>query len=120
MVTLDLNRRGFLAASLATGAVALVAVPGLDWALHLPSATDALLLAALLVPQTLSGGVQGLALGRKGWGLSVAGLLPLAMGAFDWCLLSPLQGLPFKGSQLREVLGSEPAYEWGLSTISKS
>ena len=50
----------------------------------------------------------GLALGRKGWGLSVAGLLPLSMGAFDWCLLSPLQGLPFEGAKLREALGSAP------------
>ena len=53
----------------------------------------------------------GLALGRKGWGLSVVGLLPLAMGAFDWCLLSPLQGLPFEGAKLRRVLGSELSHE---------
>ena len=63
--------------------------------------------ARIAIGTTLIG--TGLALGRKGWGLSVVGLLPLAMGAFDWCLLSPLQGLPFKGPELRKVLGSEPA-----------
>ena len=47
----------------------------------------------------------GLAQGRKGWALAAVGLLPLSMGAFDWCLLAPLEGLPFAGSQLREVLG---------------
>ena len=63
--------------------------------------------ARIAIGTTLIG--TGLALGRKGWGLSVLGLLPLSMGAFDWCLLSPLRGLPFKGPQLREALGSEPA-----------
>lgn len=42
----------------------------------------------------------GLALGRKGWALSALGLVPLAMGAFDWCLLAPLSGL-----QVRAILG---------------
>ncbi|GAA3990920.1 DUF2892 domain-containing protein [Hymenobacter antarcticus] len=51
----------------------------------------------------------GLALGRKGWALSALGLVPLAMGAFDWCLLAPLKGLPFDGPQLRGVLGPVPA-----------
>lgn len=51
----------------------------------------------------------GLALGRKGWALSALGLVPLAMGVFDWCLLAPLEGLPFDGPQLREVLGPVPA-----------
>ena len=50
----------------------------------------------------------GLAQGRKGWGLAVAGLLPLAMGAFDWCLLSPLMGLPFDGPALRAELNEKP------------
>ena len=63
--------------------------------------------ARIAIGTTLIG--TGLVLGRKGWGLSVAGLLPLAMGAFDWCLLSPLRGLPFEGPQLRKVLGSESA-----------
>lgn len=47
----------------------------------------------------------GLAQGRKGLGLVTVGLVPLSMGAFDWCLLAPLQGLPFEGPKLREVLG---------------
>lgn len=59
--------------------------------------------ARIVIGTTLIG--TGLAKGRKGWGLSVAGLLPLAMGAFDWCLLSPLAGLPFDGPQLRASLG---------------
>ncbi|QJX47788.1 DUF2892 domain-containing protein [Hymenobacter taeanensis] len=50
----------------------------------------------------------GLAKGRQSWGLTAAGLLPLAMGAFDWCLLSPLAGLPFEGQELRTVLGPVP------------
>lgn len=50
----------------------------------------------------------GLALGRKGWGLSALGLVPLSMGAFDWCLLAPLKGLPFDGQQLRDTLGPTP------------
>lgn len=51
----------------------------------------------------------GLAQGRKGWALATVGLLPLSMGAFDWCLLAPLKGLPFDGPQLRQVLGPVPA-----------
>ncbi|MBF9144450.1 YgaP-like transmembrane domain [Hymenobacter properus] len=51
----------------------------------------------------------GLAQGRKGWPLAIAGLLPLSMGAFDWCLLAPLMGLPFDGPQLRAVIGPGPA-----------
>lgn len=50
----------------------------------------------------------GLAQGRKGWALATIGLLPLSMGAFDWCLLAPLKGLPFDGPKLREVLGPVP------------
>ena len=61
--------------------------------------------ARIAIGTTLIG--TGLAMGRKGWGLSVAGLLPLAMGSFDWCLLSPLAGLPFEGPELRAVLGPE-------------
>lgn len=49
--------------------------------------------------------VAGIARGRSGWPLAVAGLLPLSMGAFDWCLLAPLKGLPFDGPQLRAELG---------------
>lgn len=52
----------------------------------------------------------GLTQGRKGWPLAVAGLLPFSMGAFDWCLLAPLKGLPFEGPKLRDVLGPD-AYD---------
>ncbi len=51
----------------------------------------------------------GLALGRKGWALSALGLVPLTMGAFDWCLLAPLNGLPFDGPQVRAILGPQPS-----------
>lgn len=47
----------------------------------------------------------GLTQGRKGLPLVAVGLLPLAMGATDSCLLAPLAGLPFEGPQLREILG---------------
>jgi hypothetical protein len=29
--------------------------------------------------------------------LAVAGLVPLAAGVFNWCLLAPLIGAPFRG-----------------------
>ena len=51
--------------ALLTGTVIALATPLIDAALRLPTARDALLLAVLLVPQTLSGGIQGLALGRQ-------------------------------------------------------
>ena len=43
----------------------------------------------------------GLAQGRKVWALVTVGQLPLSMGAFDWCLLAPLEELPFEGPKLR-------------------
>lgn len=49
----------------------------------------------------------GLTLGRKAWGLSVVGVLPLAMGALDLCVLAPLAGLPFEGPELRAKLGPD-------------
>ena len=51
----------------------------------------------------------GLALGGKGGALSALGLVPFAMGAFDWCLLAPLSGRPFDGPQVRAILGSRLA-----------
>jgi hypothetical protein len=48
---------------------------------------------------------MGLVQGRKGWALSVVGLVPLAAGALDFCLLAPFMGLPFKGEALRRELG---------------
>ena len=47
----------------------------------------------------------GLVRGRRGRGLAAVGLVPLATGAFDWCLLAPLIGLPFEGPALRHALG---------------
>ena len=51
----------------------------------------------------------GLALGREGWALSALGLVPLAMSAFDCCLLEPLNGLPFNGPQVRAIPDPGPA-----------
>lgn len=51
----------------------------------------------------------GLTQGRKGLPLVVVGLLPLAMGATDSCLLAPLAGLPFDGEHVRDILGPIPA-----------
>ncbi|GAB3319026.1 hypothetical protein GCM10027511_29250 [Hymenobacter humi] len=51
----------------------------------------------------------GLAQDRKNWVLATVGLVPLTMGAFDWCLLAPFMGLPFDGPRLRAVLGPGPA-----------
>lgn len=50
--------------------------------------------------------IIGLALvkGTGGWILAIVGLLPLAAGVFDWCLFSPLFGLPFVGSALRKAV----------------
>jgi hypothetical protein len=39
----------------------------------------------------------GVALGGGWWILAVAGLLPLAAGAFDLCLIAPLLRAPFRG-----------------------
>lgn len=62
----------------------------------------------------------GLALGRKGWALSAVGLLPLAMGAFDWCLLAPLTGRPFDGPKLRQEIGSAKAETDAPSGINRA
>jgi hypothetical protein len=42
--------------------------------------------------------------GTIGWVLAVVGLVPLLAGVFDFCVFSPLAGLPFVGSKLREEL----------------
>ncbi|AIZ65477.1 hypothetical protein PK28_17670 (plasmid) [Hymenobacter sp. DG25B] len=47
----------------------------------------------------------GLAQGEKGRAMAALGLVPLAAGALDLCLLSPLVGLPFEGEALRRALG---------------
>lgn len=41
--------------------------------------------------------------GTAGWVLGVIGLVPIAAGAFDVCLLAPLAGLPFTGSKLHSA-----------------
>lgn len=57
----------------------------------------------------LAGGTlltAGLLQGRKGLPLAAAGLVPLAAGAFDLCLLAPLTGLPLQGEALRQQLNA--------------
>jgi hypothetical protein len=39
-----------------------------------------------------------------GWILVIVGLVPLAAGVFDFCVLAPLFGKPFKGVDLRAAL----------------
>ncbi len=44
----------------------------------------------------------GLLMGSTtGYVIAAIGLLPLAAGAFDFCLVAPLAGLPFKGKDVR-------------------
>ncbi len=43
--------------------------------------------------------------GVAGWVVAFVGLLPLAAGLFDFCLLATLVGLPFLGVRLRRALG---------------
>lgn len=45
----------------------------------------------------------GIALGGGWLSLVVVGLLPLAAGLFDVCVLGPLFRLPFAGRRFREV-----------------
>ena len=42
--------------------------------------------------------------GAGRWILTIVGLVPLAAGVFDFCVLAPLLGLPFSGASLREAL----------------
>ena len=45
----------------------------------------------------------GLLMGSTvGYVIAAIGLLPLAAGAFDFCLVAPLAGLPFKGKDVRD------------------
>lgn len=39
--------------------------------------------------------------GPAGWVLAVVGLVPIAAGATNVCLLGPIVGAPFKGSDVR-------------------
>ncbi|HMM29889.1 MAG: DUF2892 domain-containing protein [Chloroflexota bacterium] len=46
--------------------------------------------------------VLGWAVGdTAGWIIAIIGLIPLAAGVFDFCLLAPLMGLPFWGRDIR-------------------
>lgn len=49
--------------------------------------------------------------GGTGNGLMLLGLVPLAAGAFDLCLLSPLFGGPLAGSEIRAA--SHPSLQPG-------
>jgi hypothetical protein len=43
-----------------------------------------------------------------GYVLAILGLVPLALGVFNWCLFAPLLGVPFKGSELRKSAEGQP------------
>lgn len=44
--------------------------------------------------------------GAAGIIIAVVGLLPLAAGVFDFCVLGPLLGLPFLGPRFRRAVES--------------
>jgi hypothetical protein len=46
--------------------------------------------------------VVGVVLGGGWLAVAVVGLLPLAAGVFDFCILGPLFRLPFTGRRFRE------------------
>lgn len=39
--------------------------------------------------------------GTAGWVIGIVGLVPIAAGAANVCLLAPILGAPFKGSDVR-------------------
>jgi hypothetical protein len=41
--------------------------------------------------------------GTVGWIIAAVGLVPLGTGVFDVCILAPLAGLPFSGSEVRRL-----------------
>jgi Protein of unknown function (DUF2892) len=43
----------------------------------------------------------GVALGGSWWALAVVGLVPIAAGVFNVCLLAPLLHAPFSGTAIR-------------------
>ena len=43
--------------------------------------------------------------GTGGWVVAAIGVLPLAAGAFDFCVFAPLLGYPFGGKELRAKTG---------------
>lgn len=50
--------------------------------------------------------VVGVLLGGGWWTLAVIGLLPLAAGVFDFCLLGPLLRKPMSGPRFRAEIGA--------------
>jgi hypothetical protein len=40
-----------------------------------------------------------------GYIVAAVGLIPLAAGVFDFCLLTPLVGMPFRGEDVRNQTG---------------
>jgi hypothetical protein len=41
--------------------------------------------------------------GTGGILLAIVGLVPLLAGVFDFCVFAPLFGMPFKGTEIREL-----------------
>ncbi len=40
--------------------------------------------------------------GTAGWIIAIVGLIPLAAGVFDFCVMAPLMGFPFWGRDIRQ------------------
>jgi hypothetical protein len=51
--------------------------------------------------------VVGAVIGGAGWFLAVVGLVPLAAGVFDVCLLGPVFVQPLRGVQARGHVASQ-------------
>ena len=45
--------------------------------------------------------VIGISMGGAGWILAVVGLLPIAAGVLNICLIAPILGAPFSGAKCR-------------------
>jgi hypothetical protein len=41
--------------------------------------------------------------GTGGWVVAIVGLVPLLAGLFDFCVLAPIIGAPFKGPDIRSA-----------------
>ena len=48
--------------------------------------------------------------GTGGWVVAAIGVLPLAAGAFDFCIFAPLLGYAFGGKELRAKTGDGPLH----------
>jgi len=49
--------------------------------------------------------------GPGSWIVAAIGLVPLAAGVFDWCVIALLFGLPFVGERLRQAVRVEQAVQ---------